>query len=105
MGVGGEYAAVGPDEFILVDGAFVELGEEDFPNARRAASAHGVDATVPAIEVANDTDAASAGSPNGEVNAVNAFEGNNVSAEFFVSVVVAACAPRIARQLRLHATT
>src|SRR3989442_1788475 len=57
----------------------------------------------PAIEVANDTDAASAGSPNGEVNAVNAFEGDNVSAEFFVSVVVAAFAHEMQVELSQHA--
>jgi len=51
-----------------------------------------MDAAVPAIEVADDADAAGAGSPDGEVNAADTFEGNEMSAEFFISVVMAALA-------------
>ncbi len=49
-----------------------------------------MDAAVPAVEVADNADAFGAGSPRGEVNAANAFESDDMGAEFFVSVVVAA---------------
>src|SRR5438445_13745919 len=49
--------AVGADNFVFVDGAFVELGKEDFPKTGRAACAHGMDSSVPPIEVAYDADA------------------------------------------------
>ena len=83
------------DNFIFVDGVFLELREKNFPDARGAASAHGMDAAVPAVEVANDTDALCAGSPDREVNAPNAFQRYDVSAEFLVSVVMAAFAHEV----------
>src|SRR5439155_11178024 len=83
------------DNFIFVDGVFLELGEKNFPDARGAASAHGMDSAVPAVEVANDADALCAGSPDREVNAPNAFKRYDVSAEFLVSVVMAAFAHEV----------
>ena len=92
VGIGFERKHVdgGAKDFIFVDGAFVELWNENFPDAGRAARAHGMDATVPVIEIADDTDAPGAGRPDSEVNAANAFESNEMRAEFVVSVVVAA---------------
>ena len=63
------------DDFKFIDGAFGKLGKKKFPNTRRTASAHGMDAAVPAIEVTNNADALGARGPNGKVNAANAFEG------------------------------
>jgi hypothetical protein len=54
-----------------------------------------MDAAVPAIEVADNTDALRAGSPDGEVNALNAFQGDKVRAKFLVRVVMAALAHEI----------
>src|SRR5260370_33502035 len=54
-----------------------------------------MDAAIPTVEIANNADSLCAGSPNGEVNAANAFEGDHMSAKFFVSVVVAAFAHEI----------
>src|SRR5258708_987119 len=92
-----ENVAVWADDLILVDGAFVEFGNEDFPQAGRATSAHRMDAAVPAVEISPYADALSAGGPNGEVNAPDAFDGNHISAEFFVSVVV----PPFAHQIQI----
>src|ERR1700731_1101681 len=100
-GIGFEWqnVAARTDDFIFVDGAFCELGDENFPETGGAASAHGMDAAVPSIEVAHDADAPCAGSPNGEMNAADAFECDHVGAEFFVSVVVAALAHQIQIEL------
>ena len=87
--------AVWTNYFVFVNRAFVLLREEDFPDARGAAGAHGMDAAVPAVEVANDADALCAGSPDCEVNAPNAFKCYDVSAEFLVSVVMAAFAHEV----------
>jgi hypothetical protein len=49
-----------------------------------------MDAAVPAVEVADDAHAAGTGRPDGEVNAGDAVESVEMSAELFVGVVVAA---------------
>src|SRR5437016_4235294 len=90
------------DNFKFVDGVFLELREKNFPDARGAASAHGMDAAVPAVEVANDADALCAGSPDREVNAPSAFKRYDVSAEFLVSVVMAAFAHEVEIELAQH---
>ena len=87
------------DDFVLVDCAFAQFGNENFPDARRAAGAHGADASIPAIEVANQTDAARARSPNGEVCSAHAFERSQMRAEFFVGVVVATFAHQMQIEL------
>src|SRR5207249_5702332 len=97
-----EDVAARADDFIFVDGVFLELREENFPDARGAASAHGMDADVPAVEVANDADALCAGSPDREVNAPNAFKCYDVSAEFLVSVVMAAFAHEVEVEFAQH---
>src|SRR6266849_3210280 len=88
----GQYGAVSADDFILVDCAFVEFRHEELPDSRRAASAHGVDTAVPVVEIADNTYAAGARRPDREMDATDAFEGFDVRAEFFISVVVAAFA-------------
>src|SRR5215471_2848198 len=59
-----------------------------------------MDATVPAVEVADDADALRAGGPNGEVDALNAFESDKVRPEFLVGVVMAALAHQVEVKLR-----
>src|SRR6266481_5268836 len=78
------------DNFIFVDCAFVEFGEEEFPDAGRASRTRVMDAAVPTVEVTNDADTLCAGGPYGEVDAADAFESYDVGAEFFVGVVMAA---------------
>ena len=91
------------DDFKFIDGAFGKLGKKNLPNARRTASAHGMDAAVPAIEVTNNADALGARGPNGKVNAANAFEGEEMRAEFLVRVVMASLAHEI--QIKLCENT
>ena len=83
------------DNFKFVDGAFAEFGEEKFPDAGRAAKTHGMNAAIPAIEIPDDTDAARAGSPDGKMDAVDAIDSLQMSAQFFVSVVMAAFAHEV----------
>src|SRR5690242_11164379 len=87
--------AARPDDFIFVDGAFIELGEIDFPDAGGSPGAHGMNAAVPMIEIPDDADASCAGGPDREVNAPNAFERYDMGAEFLVSVIVAAFAHEV----------
>src|SRR5947207_7536248 len=61
-----------------------------------------MDAAVPAIEVAHNTDAPRAGGPDCEVNAADAFECDQVGAEFLVSIVMAALAHQIQIELAEH---
>ena len=85
-----EHCAVCADNFVFVDGTFAELGNEEFPDSGRAARAHGIDAAIPPIKVADEADAASAGRPDGKMHASDAFQCLQMRAEFFVRVVVAA---------------
>src|SRR5882724_1879641 len=85
-----ENIAAGADDFVFVDGAFVQLGDKHFPDSRGAAGAHGMDTAVPAVEVADNADTFCAGSPYRKMNAANAFESDDMGTEFFISVVVAA---------------
>src|SRR5712664_2972859 len=102
IGFEGENVAARANDFIFVDGTFGEFGDEDFPETGGAAGTHGMDATVPAIEVTHNADALCAGGPNGEVNSADAFEGDHVGAEFFVSVVMAALAHEVEIELAEH---
>src|SRR5256885_10840924 len=52
-----EESSGGPGDLVLVDRAFAEAGKKEFPNSRRAARAHGMDASVPSVEIADDADA------------------------------------------------
>src|SRR4029077_6684237 len=55
VGVGLErkYLTAGADDFVFVDAPFAQLRQKHFPNAGRAPGAHGMDAAVPAIEIAH----------------------------------------------------
>src|ERR1700733_12052634 len=44
-------------DFEFVERAFIEAGDEKFPDSRLAAQAHRVHAAVPEIEISDDTDA------------------------------------------------
>src|SRR5216684_854217 len=101
VGVGLERknVSIRTNDFEFVNGAFGQFGKENFPDAGGAARAHGMDAAVPTIEVADDADAARAGRPDGKVDAANAFEGDEMRAEFLVGVVVATFAHEIQVEL------
>src|SRR5207244_3214314 len=95
IGFQGKHVSCRPDDFEFVDGAFGQFWNEDFPDAGRAARTHCMDTAVPAIEVADDADPASAGRPDGKLNAADACERDEVRAELLVSVVMAAFAHEI----------
>ena len=90
-----QHGAVRADDFVFVDRAFVEFRDEEFPDARRAAGAHRIDAAIPVVEVADDADAARARRPYGKIDAAHSGDGFQVRAEFFVGVVVAAFAHEV----------
>src|SRR5882757_5515058 len=85
-----DHISVGADDFVLIDGAFIQFGDKKFPNSGGAASAHRIYTAVPMIEIADDAHAAAAGCPDSEIDAANTFESLNVCAELIVGVVVAA---------------
>src|SRR5256885_8345987 len=85
-----EESSGGPGDLVLVDRAFAEAGKKEFPNSRRAARAHGMDASVPSVEIADDADASCRRRPDSEINSGNSIDGLRVRAEFFVGIVVAA---------------
>ena len=62
-----EKIALRADDFVFVDGAFADFGEEKLPDSGRAARTHGMDAAVPVIHVADDADAFGGGRPDGEM--------------------------------------
>src|SRR6516225_11077075 len=97
VGIGFErkHVSFRPDDFEFVDGAFRQFGNEDLPDAGRAARAHRMDTAVPAIEVTDHADAASAGGPDGKLDAADACEGDEVRAKLLVGVVMAAFAHEI----------
>ena len=95
IGFEGQQVAVGADDFKFVDGAFAEFRHEEFPDAGAAAGAHRMDAAVPMVEVADHADALRVGSPDGEVDAADARERDDVRTELVVGVVVAAFAHEV----------
>ncbi len=53
-------------DFEFVIHPLADLGDEDFPDAGGTHAAHGMKAAIPAVEIADDTDALGARRPNGE---------------------------------------
>src|ERR1700738_2825023 len=82
----GQHVSVGANDFVFVDGAFVELRDKKLPHAGGAAGTHGIEAAVPVIKIAYDADAPSAWCPHGKINATHAFDGVNVGAALVVRV-------------------
>src|SRR5579864_4170128 len=56
-------------EFVKI--TFVQTGNEYFPHASTGAAAHGINAAVPGIKIANDADAFGVGRPDAEMHAAN----------------------------------
>jgi len=75
-------------DFEFVETAGGELWDEEFPDSGVVGSLHLVIVTVPAVEVADNTDAASMWRPHGERDALFCYMG----AELFVDLFVAAFA-------------
>jgi len=90
-----EEITVRADNFVFVNGAFAEFGEEEFPDAGRATRTHRMDAAIPVIHVADDADSARRGSPDRKMRSGYACDGVEMSAEFFVGVEMAAFANEV----------
>ena len=88
IGLENEIAVVAALDLVLVDFTLAEVGNEDLPDPRRAAIAHGMSAAVPVIEIADDADPLRVGSPDGEVNSAKALMGSEMGTEPLVIAVV-----------------
>ena len=75
---------VPPEDLELVELADADVGHEELPDAAGAQRAHRQQATVPAIEVANDTDAARVRRPDREADALGPLVRPGMSAEHVV---------------------
>ena len=75
-------------DLVLVDLTLAEIGNEDLPDPRGAAIAHGMPPAVPVIEIADDADSLRIGGPDGEVNSAKALMGSEMGTEPLVIAVV-----------------
>jgi hypothetical protein len=90
-------------QLVLVLGAGPHPRNEQLPDARRAASLHGVPAAVPEVERPHHAHALRIRCPHREARAVESVEGDRVCAELVVDAVVVALAEQVqveVRQLR-----
>src|SRR5258705_1362658 len=83
------------EDFVFVNGAFADFGKEKLPDAGGSAGTHGMDATVPAIHVANNADATCGRSPHSEMRSRYVCDGVEMGAELFVGVEMAAFANEV----------
>ena len=89
VGLEQEAAARGPD-LVLVDRPGAEVGDEQLPDARGAAKAHGMAPPVPAVEVPDDADPRGGRSPDGERHPVTVPQGAWVGTQEAVRFAVSA---------------
>jgi hypothetical protein len=88
VGLQPDLALLGED-LELVDGARVNAGQEQLPDAARPQRAHRVQAAVPGVEVADHRHRAGARGPHGEGGAAHALVLDDVRAELVVELFVA----------------
>ena len=90
-------------DLVLVPLALERSGDEDLPHSRRAERAHGVQAAVPTVEVADDPNGLGVGRPHREAHAADvaelAGEGLHVRAECFPQPLVAALREQVEVEL------
>jgi hypothetical protein len=79
-------AAVLRDDAVFVELAVVQAGDKKLPDAGAFDAAHRVDAAVPAVEIADEADLAGVRRPDGEADAVETVDENEVRAEVAVKV-------------------
>ncbi len=94
----GEEIAVGPFDFIFVQVARHDFGNEQFPDAAFHAQTHGVTAAIPIVEGTDDADAPGIGCPYGEQHALHAVEGLVVGTQALVNFPV----PPFREQVGVH---
>src|SRR5690606_23997590 len=88
-------AAILRAQRIAVDRAFGQAGNEDFPDAAQAMTAHAVNAGIPVVERADDADLIGVGSPYGKADAAHAVNLAQVRAEFLITVEQVALAEKM----------
>ena len=86
---------VGSDNAILVMRSLADTGNEDFPNARRAAAAHDMATAIPPVEIADDGDALSIRRPDREMGAPGALMRHHMRAEHIPEASMGAFAKQI----------
>ena len=79
---------VRPHDLVLVAGAGVDSGDEEFPDTGSPQITHRMGAAVPEVMVADDRDASGRGSPDRERDAQHAIEGADMGAELIVGAVI-----------------
>ena len=84
-------------DLVLVERAFAQPGDEQFPEAAGDVLAHGMAAAVPGVEVADHADAGGVGGPDGEVHPVHAVD----RAQFGAEPVVALPVPAFVQQMQV----
>ena len=87
-------------ELVLL--AVGKIGDEDFPDAGRHEQPHGVHASVPAVEVADQADAIGIGRPHREVHADGRADSETVGAELLEDPKVPALAEQVEIEIAEH---
>ncbi len=87
--------AVGLLDAELVERAFAEAGDEQFPDAAGDVFAERMAAGIPVVEIADDADALRVGGPDGEVHAFDTADVAEVGAELGVALPVRAFAQQV----------
>ncbi len=98
------HGAVRPSDPVLVARAVADAGQERLPHAGRAADAHQVTSTVPAVEVADDRHPSRVRRPDGEMGPPRAFVVDHVGAQHVPQPLVRALADEILVHLSQHGT-
>src|SRR4029079_15807239 len=89
------HAATRIKQLVLIDVARCQPRDEQIPDADARMLAHGMEAPVPGIELADDADAAGVGRPHGKAHAVYTVDARRMCAESIVSAQVRALAQEI----------
>ena len=90
IGLEGQQLALRPDDLVFIGGALRHLGGKDLPDADAEAAAHLMAAAIPAVEIADDSDAPGIGRPDGKMHAGDALMGDEMGAEPLIDALMRA---------------
>ncbi|OIQ72529.1 hypothetical protein GALL_458430 [mine drainage metagenome] len=82
-------------DFVFIDGAIAQTGNENLPHAGCAAQAHRMAASVPEVKVAGDRNALGVGGPDGEMHALCPFVDQHMRAKRVPDAAVRALAQQV----------
>ena len=85
-------------DFVLVDMARIQIGDEKFPDAAAASHSHRMASAVPAIEIADDAHPFRIGCPDGKKHAGEAIDLMLMGAEKSISMAV----PSFSKQMQIE---